>query len=67
MNFWQDKAGQGTVEFALVGAAFLSLVVALALLWRALESGLFVEHAVISASHHVRSVMEGVLGDAFLY
>ncbi|MCL1797826.1 MAG: hypothetical protein FWG24_05910 [Eggerthellaceae bacterium] len=63
----QDSQGQGTVEFAVVCAAFVSLVVALSVLWHALQSGLFVEHALASASHHLQSVSAGVVGDVFLY
>ena len=63
----EDNQGQATVEFALVAVAFLSLVVACTLLWRALKDGLFVEHALISASHHISKVSLGVIGDVFLY
>ena len=63
----KDTNGQGTVEFAVVGAGFLALVIALGILWRALEGGLFVEHALASASHHVFAVSIGVVGDVFLF
>lgn len=58
--------GQSTVEFAVVTAAFMAMVVTAGVLWRALSQGLFVDHALASASHHV----EGVLGwvvDIFSY
>lgn len=64
---FKDTKGQSTVEFALVGMGFLALVIACGVLWRALESGLFVEHALISASHHLVEVSLGVVGDIFLY
>ena len=66
-QFMQNCSGQGTVEFALVVAAFFALVFALGILWRALEGGLFVDHALASASHHLQSVSAGVVGDVFLY
>lgn len=63
----RDIRGQGTLEFALVTAAFLVVVCALALVWRTFDVGLFVEHALMSASHHLRSAGAGVLSDVFLY
>lgn len=59
--------GQSTVEFALLTAALLVVVVGCALLWRRLEGGLFVEHALSSASHHVESAAPGTIADVFLY
>ena len=63
----RDERGQASIEYALVLAAFLALLLALGILWRALESGLFVEHALASASHHISNVFMGVVGDVFLY
>lgn len=63
----RDERGQGTVEFALVAAAFLAVVVACGALWQVLERGLFVDHAVTSASHHVQMAAPGSLADVFLY
>lgn len=60
-------AGQGTVEFAIVMAGFLVIVVTLGLLWRAFEGGLFIEHALAAASHHVQGVSLGTITDVFLY
>ena len=62
-----DERGQGTVEFALVTAAFLAAVVALGALWRSLEAGMFVDHALMSASHHIQMTMPGSVADVFLY
>lgn len=62
-----DSKGQGSVEFALVCVAFLGIIVALGVLWQALRGGLFVDHALASASHHIQSVSAGVVGDVFLY
>ncbi|MCB7036114.1 hypothetical protein [Eggerthella sinensis] len=55
------------MEFALVAAAFLAVVVACGALWQVLERGLFVDHAVTSASHHVQMTAPGSLADVFLY
>lgn len=62
-----QNTGQGTLEFALIGAAFLSLVIAGGILWQTLDAGLLVEHALSSASHHVGGSVPGVVGDVFLY
>lgn len=66
---WRRQAadGQSTVEFALVTAALLVVVLVSALLWRQLEEGLFVEHALSSASHHVELAAPGTIADVFLY
>lgn len=62
-----NECGQGTVEFALVTAAFLAAVIALGALWRGLEAGMFVDHALMSASHHIQMTMPGSVADVFLY
>lgn len=59
--------GQSTIEFALVCFAFISVIVALGVLWHLFEKGLFVEHALASASHHLQSVFSGVVGDVLLF
>lgn len=48
-------------------AAFLAAVVALGALWRSLEAGMFVDHALMSASHHIQMTMPGSVADVFLY
>lgn len=55
------------MEFAIVAAVFISVLVALGALWRSLKSGLFVDHALASASHHVQGVLAGGIADVFLY
>lgn len=67
MRSIENTEGQSTVEFALVGIAFMAMAIAFGVLWRALESGLFVDHALLSASHHLVGVSIGVVGDVFLY
>ena len=59
--------GQATVEFAVVAAAFLSVTVALAALWRAFGGGMFVEHALAVASHHIQGIAPTTIADIFLY
>lgn len=60
-------AGQSTVEYAVVFAAFLALVVALGVIWRFLEAGTVVDHALQSASHHLSAVSSGAWIDVLLY
>lgn len=59
--------GQATVEFAVVLAGVFAVVLACGLLWRALDRGLFVEHALMSASHHVESGLAGAVVDVFVF
>ncbi|MCI8424174.1 MAG: hypothetical protein HFJ72_00710 [Adlercreutzia sp.] len=61
-----DERGQGTVEYALVTAAFICIVAAGAALWRALSSGLFVEKGLLAASHHVQGAA-GWLADVLSF
>ncbi|WP_227115114.1 hypothetical protein [Gordonibacter urolithinfaciens] len=55
------------MEFALVTAGLLAVIVACGALWRSFEGGLFVEHALIAASHHVQGTAPGAVADVFLY
>lgn len=48
-------------------AGFLALTVALSALWHAIGDGLFVEHALAAASHHVQGAAPGTIADVFLY
>lgn len=61
------EAGQATVEFAVVAVAFLVVALGLGALWRGIEGGLFVEHAVSSASHHVEGAIAQAMADILLY
>ena len=61
------ERGQGTVEFAVLAAAFSVIVLALGLLWHRIETGAFVEHACSSASHVIEASSAGAMGDVFLY
>ena len=61
-----SEGGQSTVEYAVIMAAFLTLIIAFASLWQVLDGGVFVAHALATASHHLTGVFSGVLADAFL-
>ena len=54
------------MEFAVVTAAFVSMLAVGSLMWKTVSGGLFVEHALASASHHVRGVLGWVV-DIFSY
>lgn len=47
------QRGQSTVEFAIILAALLCIAVGLGALWHVMRDGLFVSHAVSSASHNL--------------
>lgn len=64
-RFWQR--GQSTVEFAVVAAGFIALVVALGALWRFASGGALVEHALAAASHHLQAAAPAFISDIFLY
>ncbi len=59
--------GQSTVEFAIVTAAFIFIAIGFSALWHAFEQGLFVQHALQSASHHLQSVDLGAWSDVLAY
>lgn len=60
-------SGQSTVEYAVIFAGFMALIVALSAMGRAFGSGLLVEHALSSASHHLQLAALGAASDIFLY
>ena len=60
-------SGQSTVEFAVVTAAFLVLCLGLGAMWHGISDGMFVEHALSSASHHVQSIYPQAAADVLLY
>jgi Flp pilus assembly pilin Flp len=63
----RGTSGQATVEYLIVGLVLVVIIVALGLLARALEDGLFVEHAAQGASHAITGNMAGSVGDVLLY
>ncbi|MDR1013577.1 MAG: hypothetical protein LBL86_01170 [Coriobacteriales bacterium] len=62
-----NRLGQAMVEYVVVGTVLVVLVVALGLLMRVLDAGLFVEHAAQSASHTIAGNPVGSVGDVLLY
>ena len=63
-GFLLERSAQGTVEYAVVTIAFIVMVSALALLWRAGAEGVLVGLAETAASHVLNGL--GVL-DVALY
>lgn len=61
------EAGQSTVEFAVITAAFLALALGIGALWHGFSGGMFVEHALSSASHHVGGATPQAAADMLLY
>lgn len=59
--------GQSSVEHVIVFAAFLAMVIGLGAVANLLESGLVLEHALQSASHHLNNVLTAAWADIFLY
>lgn len=62
----EDDVGQTTVEYAVVTAAFMAMVVAAGALWKGLSQGMFVDHALAAASHHIHGFIGWVV-DIFSY
>lgn len=50
----------------MVLGALLCVVVGLGALWRVLDAGMFVEHALAAASHHAQASL-GWVADVFCY
>ena len=48
-------------------AGFLAITMALAAVWHAFGDGMFVEHALAVASHHIQLVAPVTIVDIFLY
>ncbi len=58
---------QGTLEYAVVLAGFLALVVGLGTLRHVVSGDMLVGHALSAASHHLEAASLGWVGDVFLY
>ena len=63
----KNESGQSTVEYALILAAFLAVIVAGGAAWNFLREGTLVQHALMSASHHVQMTSLGSIADIFSY
>lgn len=61
------RLGQSTVEFAVVTAALMCVATGLCALWNLLGAGAFVDHALLSASHHVQAATGFALADVFMF
>lgn len=61
------RSGQGTVEYAVVLAAVIAMVVGFGALWHFFDAGTPIAHALQSASHHLQSAAAGAIGDVFMY
>ena len=62
-----NERGQSTVEYAVVMAAFAVVLAGAAALLHAIQSGVFIDHALSVASHHVAGVVPATIADIFLY
>lgn len=62
-----SRTGQSTVEFVIVTAGLICVVVALGALWHSVNSGLLVEHALSAASHHLVDVPAAFIVDIFRF
>ncbi len=60
--------GQSTVEYALVVVAFLSILLALGVVWHSGRQGALLERAIDASSHQVGgSDVHGALRDVVLF
>lgn len=64
---FKNESGQSTVEYALILAAFLAVLAAGGVVWNFLHEGTLVQHALMSASHHVQMTSLGSIADIFSY
>lgn len=62
-----EESGQGTVEFALVTIGFIAVIIAFSALWKMFAEGKVIEHALISASHHIDLAAAGAAADILLF
>lgn len=61
-----DEKGQGTVEFAIVFGALISILIGIGTLSNIFSDGKLFEHILSSASHNITQAAEGVV-DVFVY
>ena len=59
-------SGQGTVEFAVVMAGLLAIIIGLGALWHLWDTGIVVSHALRSGSHVINGAL-GWIADVFIY
>ena len=63
----RNCAGQSTVEYALVLAAFLAVLIGLGALAHLFAEGTVANHALFGASHHVAGNVAGAILDVFAF
>jgi len=63
----KNQKGQATLEYALTGLILLAVIIGFATLQARLGEGLFIEHALNSASHGTYQDTGGIVGDVLLY
>lgn len=63
----KNSAGQGTVEYAIVLAAFLAIVVGLGAISHVFTNGSVSNHALFSASHHANGNALTAISDVFSF
>ena len=66
-NFTNRESAQGTVEYALILGVFMAVVIGLGALWSKLDAGVFIDHALSSASHHLGGAGIRGLYDVLLF
>lgn len=63
----EDEGGQSTVEYLLVLAAFLSMMLAIGALWQVARSGRLVELAAEASSHGGQQGLSDQLKDIVMF
>lgn len=63
----KNHSGQSTVEYAIVLAAFLAVVMGLGALSNLFTAGTVVDHALLSASHHIGGDVSSAVLDIFSF
>lgn len=61
-----SKKAQSTVEFAIVFLVFLGIIVGLGGIFKKIDAGMFLDHAIVAASHNVEQAIGG-LCDVFVF
>lgn len=54
-----SKKAQSTVEFAIIFLVLVGIVVALSVIFKKIDAGLFLDHAILAASHNVEQAIGG--------
>ena len=67
LEFRIGNKGQATIEYLVVALALLVVIIALSALSGRIQEGLFIEHAIDSASHAFGKNTMGAIGDVLLF